>query len=51
MGGNRETGNGADTAGPRDKLSSINIIRDLKAAFNLDFTAVPNKHPFLLKSV
>lgn len=38
---------------PQDQETNsfINIIRDLKAAFNLDFTAVSNKHPFLLKSV
>lgn len=38
---NRETRRGANTVGTRDKLSSLKIIRNLKAAFILDFSVVP----------
>ena len=49
--GNWETRSRANTVGIRDKLSSIKIIRSLKAAFILAFSVVPKLIPFLLKSV
>lgn len=44
-GGNRETRGGANTIGTRDKLSSIKIIRNLRAACILDFSVVPKYMP------